>query len=126
MLKSSQLEVAQPDKGFEDHSHVMLPQKQHSWESHSQLTVDNDHDSVAKATNQVRNGYVMKGQLEYDPNFKTSSDETFPVDLSEEEQVTINIVYPSREFQADNNEFKKRHESMQKDADEHYRLLVDL
>lgn len=35
-------------------------------------------------------------------------------------------MYPSRELQAENNEFKKRHESMQKDADEHYKLLVDM
>lgn len=67
---------------------------------------------------------MLEGQLEYDPRFM-ASDESFPCAFSED-RVTIKIVYPSREFQASNNEFQKRHESMQKDADEHYKLLVDL
>lgn len=36
------------------------------------------------------------------------------------------MVYPSKAFGEDNTEFKKRHESMQADADEHYKLLVDM
>lgn len=43
-----------------------------------------------------------------------------------DDQVSIRITYPSRRFGEENNEFKKRHEFMQADADEHYKLLVDM
>ena len=38
----------------------------------------------------------------------------------------IRIVYPSEKFGTENNEFSKRHESMQADADEHYDLLIEM
>ena len=41
-------------------------------------------------------------------------------------KVTIKIVYPTKAFGEDNTDFNKRHESMQADADEHYKLLVDM
>ena len=64
------------------------------------------------------------GQLDYDRNYGDSS-ETFPTP-STEEIVHIRITYPSRRFGEENNDFSKRHECMQADADEHYKLLVDM
>ena len=36
------------------------------------------------------------------------------------------MIYPTKAFGEDNTEFKKRHESMQAEADEHYNLLVEM
>ena len=42
------------------------------------------------------------------------------------QDVSIKIVYPTKQFGEENTNFQKRHESMQEDADEHYKLLVDM
>ena len=64
----------------------------------------------------------MQGQLEYDVNLG-SPEEDSNID---EDLIQISISYPSVKFGTENNQFKKRHESMQADADEHYKLLVDM
>lgn len=138
-ITKGKLEQDQPKEGgFTELSQAKAAQQSSSWEEQSQVT---QHDLEEEAISHLQphlaglhkevfineshpNKYVLKGQLEYDP-ILMASDESFPHCISEE-QVSINIVYPSHEFQAENNEFKKRHESMQKEADEHYRLLVDL
>lgn len=107
--------------------------KHGSWQENSQVTHDIEegisqvikrNEKVFKSQSLPQSKYVLKGTLEYDPCLM-APDESFPHSFSED-QVFISIVYPSCEFQAANNEFKTRHESMQKEADEHYRLLVDL
>ena len=65
----------------------------------------------------------MKGSLEFDPRLMPEENFLYPFS---EDQVVISVIFPSREFQAENNEFKKRHESMQAEADEHYKLLVEM
>ena len=66
---------------------------------------------------------MLKGQLEYDPRFGSESD--FPSTRSDE-LVEISISFPSQRFGEENSQFQKRHEYMQAEADEHYRLLVDM
>ena len=60
--------------------------------------------------------HSLKGSLDYDANLSQESTK----------DVSIKIVYPTKQFGEENTEFKKRHESMQADADEHYKLLVDM
>ena len=59
---------------------------------------------------------MLKGSLDYDANLSPESTK----------DVSIKIVYPTKQLGEENTEFKKRHESMQADADEHYKLLVDM
>ena len=59
--------------------------------------------------------------MEYDPILGSPEDDSF-----DEDTIKISITYPSVKFGTDNNQFKKRHESMQADADEHDHLLVDM
>ena len=88
--------------------------------------------------------YVLEGQLDYDRELgdpadwdADGSDERLaPMSLDKnkkrsssarkDHQIQITISYPSEKFGTDNNQFEKRHESMQADADEHYQLLVDM
>ena len=78
--------------------------------------------------------YVLEGQLDYDRNIAgyqgCSDDEDDGVKNGEDNDnncnVKISIQYPSEKFGTENNQFQKRHESMQADADEHYKLLVDM
>ena len=89
--------------------------------------------------------YVLEGQLDYDrelgdpadcdadgsderlaPMLLDKKQERRSSSARKDHQIQITISYPSEKFGTDNNQFEKRHESMQADADEHYQLLVDM
>ena len=77
------------------------------------------------ADQNARNMHILEGQLDYDVQYGETNDQKF-AEADDMPIIEIKMVYPTRAFGEDNTEFKKRHESMQADADEHYKLLVDL
>ena len=111
-----------------------LPSESHRLDGEEEVKSQNEPDKRTGSTqtggvpnqndSKLRNLHILDGQLDYDVRY--GGETTRQKSASPQPLVKIKMVYPSKAFGEDNTEFKKRHESMQADADEHYKLLVDM